>query len=101
HQVEQRGFAAAGLADDRHHLARRDGEIEPLDCHHRLAGRGLPEDLAQLPHLDRRRTVHARHRSTRCSTRTTTASNRNSNTTRTKVQANTSATENSSCATAS
>jgi len=34
-------------------------EIEPVDRHHRLAGCGLPEHLAQLPHLDWRRCGHA------------------------------------------
>ena len=43
--------------------------------------------------------VHARHRSSRVSTRATTASSMNSSATSTMVQANTSATENNSCAT--
>ncbi len=47
HQVEEGGFAAAGLADDRHDFARRDGQIEPVDGDHRLPGGGLPEHLAQ------------------------------------------------------
>jgi hypothetical protein len=46
HQVEKRRLAAAGLPDDRHDLARRNGEIEPLDRDHRLPGGRLPEDLA-------------------------------------------------------
>src|SRR5262245_43644439 len=101
HEIEERGFSAAGLADDRHHLARRDMKIETVDCDHWLAGRSLPEHLAQLPHLDRRRRDHARHRNTRCSTRATMASSMNSSATSTSVHANTSATENNSWATAS
>jgi hypothetical protein len=49
HQVEERRFSATGLAHDRHHLARCDVKIELFDGHDRLAGRRLPEDLAQLP----------------------------------------------------
>src|SRR5262249_54385332 len=101
HQVEEGRLAAAGLADDRHDLARRDGEVEPLDRHHRLAGNGLAIDLAQLLNLDRRRAAHTRHRSTRASMRSTRASSTNRSATSTRVQANTSATENSSCDTAS
>src|SRR5262245_39826653 len=100
HQVEQGGFSASGLADDRHHFARRDIEIEPVDGDHRLAGGGLPEHLAQLPHLDWRRRDHARHRNTCCPPRATTDSSRKSSATRTRVPANTPATENNSCATA-
>src|SRR6476646_4486844 len=83
HQVEESGFPATGLADDRNHLAGRDMKIKLFDGHDQLAGRGLPEDLAQVQHLDRWRAVHTRHRNTRRSTPATTA-----------------ATENSSCATA-
>ena len=45
--------------------------------------------------------LHGRHRSSRCSIRITMPSSRNSSATSTSVQANTSATENNSCATAS
>ncbi len=87
HQIEEGGFAAAGLADDRHHLARRDVEIEPVDGDHRLPGRGLAKHLAQAAHLDRRRAAivrgHARHRSSRASTRATKASSRNNSATST------------------
>jgi hypothetical protein len=101
HQVEESGFAATGLADNGHHLAGRDIEIEMLDRHHGVARRRLPENLAQLPDLDWRRPHHPRHRKTRRSTPVTTASRRNNRATRTSVQAKTSATENNSCATAS
>src|SRR4029453_16586449 len=100
HQVKKCGLSAAGLADNCHHLARRNGQVEPLDCDHGLSRRGLPEDLAQTLNFDRRGTTHARHRSTRVSTRATTASSRNSRATSTSVQANTSATEKNSCETA-
>src|SRR5262245_25724567 len=99
HQVEKSGLSATGLADDCHNLARRNGQIEALDCDHRLPRRCLTEDLAQAAHFDRRGATHARHRRTRVSTRATIASRRNSKATRTSVQANTSATENNSCAT--
>src|SRR5262245_42620227 len=99
HQVEERRLAAAGLPDDRHDLARRDGEIEPLNRNDRLPGGGLPEDFAQPGNADRRWSVHARHRSRRVSIRATMASSRNRRATSTMVQANTSATENNSCAT--
>ena len=102
HQIEESRFAATGLADDRHHLARRDVEIEPFDRDDRLAGRGLPEDLAQLraPRSAADRSCPpSQHAAVR--RRATTASSRNSSATSTSVQANTSATENSSCATAS
>src|SRR5215475_2010291 len=99
HQVEKSGLSATGLTDDRHYFARRNGQIETLDCDHGLPGRCLAEDLAQTAHFDRRGTTHARHRRTRVSTRATIASSRNSKATRTSVQANTSATENNSCAT--
>src|SRR3974390_1255513 len=101
HQVEEGGFAAAGLADDCHHFARRNSEIEPVDGDHRLSRRGLPKHLAQAAHLDRQRSAHGGHPKMRASRRATTASSRNSSTTSTSVQANTSATENSSWATES
>src|SRR4029453_14787243 len=99
HQVKKCGLSAAGLADNCHHLARRNGPGEGLDCDPGLSRRCLPENLAQTPKFDRRGTTHARHRNTRVSTRATTASSRNSRATSTSVQANTSATENNSCAT--
>src|SRR5229473_436657 len=40
HQIEKRGFAAAGLADDCHDFLRRNGEVESIDCDHRLPGCG-------------------------------------------------------------
>ena len=103
HQVEKGRFAAAGLADDGDHFARRNREVEPVDGDHALPGGGLAEHLAQPAHFDRRRAAaagfHARHRSMRASTRATSASSRNKSATSTSVQANTSATENNSCAT--
>ncbi len=103
HQVEERGLAATGLADDRHDFARRNGQVEPVDRDHGLPGGGLPENLAQARDVDWRRSArarfHARHRSSRISTLATMASSRNKRATRTIVQANTSATENNSCAT--
>src|SRR5215510_5614217 len=99
HQVEERRLAAAGLPDDCHDLARRNGEVEPLDRNDRLSGGRLPEDLTKPGDADRRRSVHARHRNRRVSIRATIASSRNSSATSTIVQAKTSATENSSCAT--
>jgi hypothetical protein len=101
HQIEQRGLAAAGLADDGDDLARRDRQIEPVDGHDGLPRGGLPEHLAQAARFDRRRPAHTRHRSRRVSTRATAASSRNNSATSTSVQANTSATENNSCATES
>src|SRR5439155_22756601 len=119
-QVEKRGLAAPRLADDGHHVAALDVEVEPLDGHHGLARPGLVEDLAETADLDGLRRVHAplgracaplaraplvcthtRQRSTRSSTRVTTASARKRTTTRMSVQANTSATEKSSWATTS
>ncbi len=103
HQVEKRRLAAARLPDDRNDFARRNGEIEPVNRDDRLAGGRLPEHLAQPGHADRRRPVHgcchARHRSRRVSIRATMPSSRNSSATSTMVQAKTSATEKSSCAT--
>ena len=55
HQVEERGFSAAGLADNRHDFLRRDGEIKAIDGDDGLSGRGLPEHLAQAAHFDGRR----------------------------------------------
>ena len=101
HQVEKSRLSATGLPDDCHHLARRNVEIETVDCDHGLPGGGLPEHFAQPAHFDWWRATHVRHRNTRASTRATIASSRNSNATSTSVQANTSATENSSCATES
>src|SRR5262249_36211619 len=89
HQVEKRGFAAACLPDDRHDLARRNGEIEPLDRNDRLSGGRLAEDLTQPRNTDRWRPIHARHRNRRVSIRATMASSRNSKATSTMVQANT------------
>src|SRR5215510_622156 len=99
HQVEKSRLSATGLTDNCHDLARRNGQVETLDCDHGLPGGCLAEDLAQTAYFDSRGTTHVRHRSTRVSTRATIASSRNSNATRTNVQANTSATENNSCAT--
>src|SRR5260221_4500096 len=99
HQIEKRGFAAAGLADDCRDFLRGNGEVESLDCDYRLPGCGLTKDLAQAADLNRRRAVHARHRNMWASTRATIASSRNKSATSTSVQANTSATENNSCAT--
>src|SRR5262249_8299382 len=96
HQIEEGRLSTAGLPDDRHHLARGNIEIKAVDRDHRLPGCGLTKNLAQTTDLDRWRAVHARHRNTRASTRATTASSRNSSATSTSVQANTSATENSS-----
>src|SRR5262249_9627589 len=98
HQIEEGGLAAAGLADDRHHLTAADAEVEPLDRHHVVAGDGLLKDLAQSADLDIGGRPHVRHRSMRSSTSERMASARNRMTTRTSVQANTSETENSSCA---
>src|SRR5262249_31911960 len=96
HQIEESGFSATGLPDDRHHLAWGNIEIKAVDRDDRLPGCGLTKNLAQTTDVDRWRAVHARHRNTRASTRATTASSRNSSATSTSVQANTSATENSS-----
>ena len=96
HQIEESRFPATGLSDDRHHLAWGNIEIKMVDRNHRLSSGGLAKNLAQAADFNRRRAVHTRHRNTRASTRATTASSRNSNATRTSVQANTSATENSS-----
>src|SRR5512143_3919929 len=101
HQIEKGGLAAAGLADDGHHLAWCNCEIKAVDCDHGLSSCGLTINLAQCAHFDRRWTAHARHRNTRVSTRATIASSKNKRATNTKVQAKTSATENNSCATES
>src|SRR5215470_20035485 len=77
HQIEESRFPATGLPDDRHHFARRNIEIKALDRDDRLPGRGLAKNLAQATDFDWWRTVHARHRNTRASTRATTASCRN------------------------
>src|SRR5690242_3170309 len=98
HQIEKGGFATTGLADNRHDLAWRNGEVKSIDGDHWLAGGRLPEHLAQTAHLDGRRAAHARHRKTRASIRATIASSKNSSATSTSVQANTSATENNSWA---
>src|SRR4029077_637654 len=99
HQIEERGLAAACLADDCHHFAWRNGKIEAIDRNDSLPGGGLAEDLAQAAHFDGWGTAHVRHRNMRASARATTASSKNRRATNTKVQAKTSATENSSCAT--
>ena len=99
HQIEEGRFAAARLADDCHHLAWRNGEIEAIDRHDGLPGRGLAKNLAQAAHFDRRGAIHARHRNMCASARATIVSSRNRSATKTSVQANTSATEKSSCAT--
>src|SRR5262249_51327165 len=99
HQIEECGFATAGLPDNCHHLTWRNGEIETVDRNHGLSGRRLAENLAQTTHLDGRWAAHARHRNKRASARATIASSKNSSTTSTRVQAKTSATENNSCAT--
>ena len=58
HQIEEGRLAAAGLADDRHHFARRNRQIEPVDGDHRLAGGGLAKHLAQARAL---RSAAGRH----------------------------------------
>src|SRR5262249_34314918 len=99
HQIEESRFATTGLPDDRHHLARGNIKIKAVNRDDRLASCGLAKNLAQAADFVRWRTVHERHRNTRASTRATTPSSRNSSATSTSVQANTSATENSSWAT--
>src|SRR6185437_13988547 len=99
HQIEEGRLAAAGLADDGDDLLRLDDEVEALDGDDRLARRRLAKHLAQAAHFNGQGCLHARHRSNRCSTRATPASSRNSSATSTTVQANTSDTENNSCAT--
>src|SRR5262249_8532365 len=103
HQIEECGFAAAGLPDDRHHFARCNGEIEAVDCNDGLSRRRPGKNLAQAAHFYGRWAAHfgfhARHRNKRASARATIASSKNSSATNTSVQAKTSATENSSCAT--
>ena len=98
-EIEEGRFPAAGLTDDGHHVAAANLEIEHLDGRDRLAGIGLTEHLVQSADVDiGGRSLHVRHRSMRFSIAFTTPSAINSVTTRTSVQANTSATENSSCA---
>src|SRR3954462_7191351 len=100
-KIEQRGLAAAGLADDGNEFAGLDPQRQLIDGDDRLSRRRLAKHLAQLCNVDRSRCGHARHLSKRLSSLTIRPSSRNSNTTSTSVQANTSATENSSCANAS
>src|SRR5215831_19484008 len=99
HQIEECGLTTAGLPDDCHHFAWCNVEIETVDRDDGLSGSCLTEDLAQAAHFDRRWATHARHRNRRASARATTASSKNKSATNTSVQAKTSATENSSCAT--
>src|ERR1700730_5767521 len=98
-QVKEGGFTTARLPHDRHHIATADAEVEAIDRHYRVARDRLPEQLAQPSDFDVGGIRHhARHRSIRSSMRVRTASARNSTMTRMSVQANTSATEKSSCA---
>src|SRR5262245_63723312 len=96
--VEERRLAAAGLTHDRDHLAGADAEVELPDRHHLVPGDGLLEAHAQPGDLDVGGVIHVRQRSMRVSTRLSSASNAKRMATRITVQANTSATENSSCA---
>src|SRR5262245_56036708 len=69
YQIEEGRLAAAGLADDRHHLAAADAEVEAVDRHHLVAGDGLLKDFAQPADFDIGGRLHVRHRSMRSSTR--------------------------------
>src|SRR4029078_3540516 len=99
HEGEKRLLPAAGLPDNRNDFARRDGQIEPVDRDNRLPSGRLPEHFAPPGDADGWGSVHARHRSRGVSTRATMSSSRKNSATSTMVQAKTSATENSSCAT--
>src|SRR5262245_39757795 len=99
--VEERRLAAAGLAHDCDHFAGADAEVELPDRHHLVPGDGLLVAHAQPGDLDVGRIIHVRQRSMRVSTRLSSASSAKRMTTRTTVQAKTSATENSSCASTS